>query len=51
MDDIRKDIINVYKVVGDPHVLEAKQTIEILQDIEIQLNDYMKIIQYIQDDD
>ena len=31
MDDIRKDIINVYKVIGDPNVLEAKQTIDILQ--------------------
>mmetsp|Transcript_34670 Transcript_34670/g.53103 ORF Transcript_34670/g.53103 Transcript_34670/m.53103 type:complete len:132 (-) Transcript_34670:106-501(-) len=50
MDDIRKDIIAVYKVVGDPNVLEAKQTIDVLQDIEISLNEFMKLIQYIQDD-
>jgi hypothetical protein len=31
MDDIKKDIIQVYKVVGDPSALEGKETIEILQ--------------------
>ena len=50
MDDIRKDIINVYKVIGDPNVLDAKQTIEVLQDIEINLNEYMKVIKYIHDE-
>jgi hypothetical protein len=30
MDDIKKDIIQVYKVVGDPSALEGKETIEIL---------------------
>jgi len=31
MDDIKKDIIQVYRVVGDPNALEGKETIEILQ--------------------
>ena len=31
MDDIKKDIIQVYKVVGEVNALEGKETIEILQ--------------------
>lgn len=51
MDDIKKDIIQVYKVVGDPSALEGKETIEILQEIEIHTNELMKMINILALDD
>lgn len=31
MEDIKKEIISVYRIIGDPSVLEGKETIEILE--------------------
>lgn len=50
MDDIRRDIVNVYSVLGEGTALDAKNSIEVLHDVEVQLNEYMKIIKYINDE-
>ena len=62
MEDMKKDIIQVYKVVGDPSALEGKETIDVLQvsiffqislnfynfqEIEIHINELMKMINII----
>ena len=31
MDDMRKDIINTYRIIDDPQQLEGKEVIEVLQ--------------------
>ena len=50
-NEIRQEIENVYSIEfqGEKSVLEVKATIEILQDIEIHLSDYMRIIQQVQE--
>ena len=54
MDDIRKEIESVYNIIGVSGTLEAKTPVQILVDIEIALNEYMKLIKYVynaQEDD
>ena len=47
MDDVRREIVSVYSIIGDTGSLEAKSPVQILVDIEIALNEYMKLIKYI----
>ena len=47
MDDIRKEITSVYSIIGDTSTLDAKSPVQILVDVEIALNEYMKLIKYV----
>ena len=47
MDDIRREIVRVYSIIGDTSTLDAKSAVQILGDIEIALNEYMKLIKYV----
>jgi hypothetical protein len=49
MEDIREAISEIYIICCDPTGMDAKPTINILQDIELKLNVYMREIQYIHD--
>lgn len=55
MKDLRYDIEKIYKyLLNDNNSQEgkaakAKASIEILQDIELKLNDYMKLIKFVHD--
>lgn len=48
MDDIKKDIVEVYrKMGGDMDTIPGKETIGILQEVEININELMKMINII----
>lgn len=49
MADLRVDIERIYKYLEGNAALEAKPSIEILQDIELKLNDHMRLIKYVHD--
>lgn len=51
MDDLRIEIERIYKYLegNNATALEAKPSIEILQDIELKLNDHMRLIKYVHD--
>lgn len=51
MDDMKKDIILTYSIIDDPQQLEGKEVIEVLQEIEISVNEYIKMINIIALDD
>jgi hypothetical protein len=47
MQDIRREILRVFSIVGDPSTLDAKSSTGILHDIEINIGEYTKVIDYI----
>jgi len=47
MEDIRKEITQCFSIIGDTSTLDAKSPVQILVDIEIALNEYMKLIKYV----
>ena len=47
MTDIRREIVKVYSIIGETSTLDAKSAVQILGDIEIALNEYMKLIKYV----
>lgn len=47
MEDIRKEITQCFSIIGDTATLDAKSPVQILVDIEIALNEYMKLIKYV----
>ena len=50
MNDLREDIERIYKYLeGNAAALDAKASIEILQEIELKLNEHMKVIKYVHD--
>ena len=53
MADIRVDIERIYKYLegleGKTVALDAKTSIDILHDVELKLNDYMRLIRYVHD--
>ena len=49
MEDIRVEIVKIYNVCCEPTVLDAKQTIDILQEIEVKLNNNMRDIKQFHD--
>ena len=51
MDDIRREIVSVFSIIGDTGTLDAKTPVQILVDIEISLNEYMKILKYVHNED
>jgi hypothetical protein len=47
LNEIRTDITEVYSQIGDTQSLTAKKSIEILHDIQIQLFEYVKLMDYV----
>jgi hypothetical protein len=51
MSELRTDIERIHKYLegNNAAALEAKPSIEILQEIELKLNDHMRLIKYVHD--